>query len=199
MNTNAMGVLFAVLLGTALPAGCGDTAARDGPTLGRVVPSAEHTATGSAFPDVAFLDAEGAPHRLSSLYRDATIIALVEKPCVSADTDLVARTSEFGERVAVVEITTPPGGCDAHKQCVMTRGRLGDHLVSLCDGDGTVRRRLGAATPDAVFVLDQHGRVAASGRMADFPWLRRRAIDLALDANPATGDRWDEWLGFTAY
>ena len=197
MNTIGLGVLLTALLGPGLLTGCGEAHTRTGQIVGQVMPYTEGRLLGSQFPDIVFADQEGESHRLSSLYADATILALIEKPCASADSPLVVGTSEFGWRITVVEITTPPGGCEAHKQGVMTRAERGGHLVSLCDGGGLVRRWLGLATPDAVVVLDRYGRVVASGRMTDFAWLRRRAIDSALEAHPATGERWEEWLGFT--
>lgn len=199
MNARGLGLWAVALVGTILVSGCTEAGSRNRPVVGRVVSKTGEPETDSPFPDITFVDSEGKPHRLSSLYADATIIALVEKACASADAELVVRTSEFGGRVTVVEIASPPGGCKSHKHCVMTRGQRGDHLVSLCDGSGLVRRALRPDTSDNVFVLDRYGRVAASGDMADFPWLRRRAIDLALQAHPATGERWDEWLGFTDY
>ncbi|MFO8014895.1 MAG: hypothetical protein R6X20_16525 [Phycisphaerae bacterium] len=199
MNARGLGRWAIALMGTILVSGCTETGSRNGPVVGRVVSQTGGPQSDSPFPDITFMDSEGKPHRLSSLYADATIIALVEEACASADANLVVRTSEFGGRVTVVEITSPPGGCKSHEHCVMTRGQRGSHLVSLCDGSNLVRRALGPDTSDTVFVLDRYGRVAASGRVADFPWLRRRAIDLALEAHPATGERWDEWLGFTDY
>jgi hypothetical protein len=199
MNTKWFSGLLIAVLGAGVVAGCGEATTRTEPTTGHVIPFIDGRFVGSEFPDITFVDRQGKSRRLSSLYADATILAFLERPCAPSDSRLVAHTSEFRQRITVVEITTPPGGCEAHKQCVMTRAEKGSHLVSLCDGEGRVRDWLGLATPDAVFVLDQYGKVEASGRMEDFAWLRQRAIDTALDAKPATGERYEEWLGFTPY
>ena len=199
MKTQGLGLFLAALLGIGLVSGCGETTMRTGPLIGRVVPHTEGTAAGTEFPDVGFVDEQGVSHRLMSLYGDATIIVLTEQPCAPARCPLVERTSEFGGRITVVEITTPPGGCGAHKQCVRTRGNRGSHVVSLCDGAGLVRRALGPAASDAVFVLDRAGRVVASGQMDDFSWLRESAIDEAVAAHPGAAERYEEWLGFIPY
>ncbi len=74
----------------AVLTGC--SSAQKGSLQGTIIASPEVVRPA---PDLSFKDDKGQIYRFSSLWGDATIIALIEQECVSSDSTLVAISNEL--------------------------------------------------------------------------------------------------------
>lgn len=180
MKTRTLAVVAIAAAGALALHGCAGR-----PTdrvTGVVAPSTGLARPGTRAPEITFTDRGGKLRRLSSLYDDATIVAFVKAACSESNAELLAAGGKLGGRVSVVEICTCDDGCEAHEQCMRTRGDKSRRLISICDARGLAKRWYGIATDTAAFVLDREGTIVAYGTLADLGTLRQQAQTLADQA-----------------
>ncbi len=159
-----------------LTAGCESP---DNRALSGVTVSRKGLKVGDTLPDVTFADRRGKEHRLSAVREDASIIAVYEGPCCKVNGALVKGVQNLRSGVSVVAVSSNPGGCKNHKQCVVTLADPARRIITICDADGAIRRRFGVAGPNRVFAVDRFGKIVAEGTLADLPAIRHKAEAVA--------------------
>ncbi len=179
IKTMMKATLILALPVLAVLTGC--STAGEGSLQGTVIASPEVVRPA---PDLSFKDDKGQIYRFSALWGDATIIALIEQECVSSDSTLVAISNTFKDEITVLEICIhpEPEGCKHHGDCVKVRGDRARNLISVCDGQGLIRKAFGVSTADAVFLVDHRGMIRAEGRLSDLNAIRSMAIRLVEEA-----------------
>lgn len=145
---------------------------------GLIVQGQSGLQVGALAPDVMFVDGAGKLTRLSSLYEDSTVIAIVEGDCTVPVPELNRAADEVGPGVRIVEIFKACREDD--DDCLKTLEGKGSRIVSLCDGHEILSRRYGVSEGNVVFVLDAWGRVVERGSLSDLAALTRKASSTAV-------------------
>jgi len=165
--------VMAALAGVALTlTGC--AAGQATPRSGVIVPGAAHFGVGSRAPNASFTDPGGAVWRLSSLHRDATVLAFTGNACSEPNPRLAAACASLRGGVTVIEVCAER--CTSHDRAARDGA---SRLVSLCDPQGLLARRYHVSGPTALFVVGDYGRIVARGTLDDLDRLRGTAQRVA--------------------
>ncbi len=143
---------FIIAVVAALPmllaAGCGTAQIRTGPAYGEVVdyqaqPAMFQTAAGSVMVDI-----DGQKQTLLHALDDATLLVFLDKPCESADAELL-KSSAWLDWDATIIVVSAPGTCDAHNACVQRYDKPVGRVISLCDSQNILRGSMAWARREA--------------------------------------------------
>jgi hypothetical protein len=174
-------VATATAISLLLAIGCSTAQIRTGPAYGEVVgykapPSIFQTAAGNVLVNI-----DGQPQTLLHALDDATLLVFLDKPCESADAQILKSSVWLDWDVTVI-VVSAPGTCEAHNTCVQQHNEPIGRVISLCDSQNILRSLYGVRPEGGVLLLDQDGLVTNSGTLAQYDALRMTSLVVAQKA-----------------
>jgi hypothetical protein len=139
----------------------------------------ESLAVGDLAPRFGFNDVNGKYVRFNAVRGEVTILAIVgatepeTRGVVESLLDLANRYSNEDVDVRFACISVPAGGVGTPDSNVVQRyGLRSSRLIGLCDDSGEIRSLYKVKKPGVYFVIDEDGKIAGKGNLADLADLK---------------------------
>lgn len=180
LRMQGMGRLLVIasagLIAAAALTGCQSS---EGMRTGMSLADAGHAQVevGDRTPDFAFVADDESLTRFHEIRGRVTVLAFPDDPewpnCASCRqlANIAAEKSQVRINVMAVSVAGPHKPCHEALPSVERCEVDADHLVAICDRRGEIRHIYGADVDGKYFVINNHGKVVAAGKLGDWEQL----------------------------